>query len=132
MPAKKNTVVKEKKSSKKSIQEKALPFDDLVDDEYVGKDIFMDDKIQEAIYKTTTSLLGHLGTYTEEPYTIIKSYFEGKHLERLVRHQIESYNHFINNQVQNTIDMFIIISSDYLFLTLFKIIIIIYLKISII
>ena len=114
MPVKKSTVVKEKKPSKKSIQEKTLPFDDLVEDESISKELFMDEKIQEAISKTTTSLLGHLGTYTEEPYTIIKSYFEGKHLERLVRHQIESYNHFINNQVQNTIDMFnpVIVRSD--------------------
>ena len=104
MPVKKNPVVK--KSSKKSLEEKTLPFDDLVDDEAIHKDIFMSDKIQEAISKTTSSILDHLGTYTEEPYTIIKSYFEGKHLERLVRHQIESYNHFINNQVQSTIDMF--------------------------
>jgi DNA-directed RNA polymerase II subunit RPB2 len=50
--------------------------------------------------------LEHLGTYTEEPYTIIESYFEGQHLERLVRHQIESYNHFINYQIQKTIEMF--------------------------
>jgi DNA-directed RNA polymerase beta subunit len=114
MPEKKSTVVKEKKSSKKPIQEKTLPFDDLVDDETISKDIFMGEKIQQAISKTTTSLLGHLGTYTEEPYTIIKSYFEGKHLERLVRHQIESYNHFINKQIQNTIDMFnpVVVRSD--------------------
>ena len=52
------------------------------------------------------AVLDHLGTYTEEPYTIIESYFEGQHLERLVRHQIESYNHFINYQIQKTIDMF--------------------------
>ena len=52
------------------------------------------------------SVLGHLGQYTEAPFQIIQSYFEGQHLDRLVRHQIESYNHFINNQVQRTIDMF--------------------------
>jgi len=52
------------------------------------------------------SVLGHLGSYTETPFQIIQSYFEGQHLDRLVRHQIESYNHFINNQVQRTIDMF--------------------------
>ena len=33
-------------------------------------------------------------------------YFRNKHLERLVRHQIESYNHFINCQIQRTIAMF--------------------------
>ena len=51
-------------------------------------------------------LLEHLGDYTEDPYHIIESYFEGQHLERLVRHQIESYNHFINYQIQRTIQMF--------------------------
>ena len=51
-------------------------------------------------------VLGHLGKYIEEPFTIIQSYFRNKHLERLVRHQIESYNHFINCQIQRTIAMF--------------------------
>ena len=51
-------------------------------------------------------VLEHLGNYIEEPYQIIESYFEGKHLDRLVRHQIESYNHFVNYQIQHTIDMF--------------------------
>ena len=60
------------------------------------------------------SVLNHLGTYTEEPFKIIQSYFEGQHLDRLVRHQIESYNHFINHQVQGTINMFnpVIVRSD--------------------
>jgi DNA-directed RNA polymerase II subunit RPB2 len=44
--------------------------------------------------------------YDEEPWTIIKSYFEGEHLSRLVEHQVESYNHFVNYQIQNTIGMF--------------------------
>lgn len=39
-------------------------------------------------------------------WDIIKSYFEKNHLQRLVRHQIESYNNFVNNQIQKTIDMF--------------------------
>jgi len=60
------------------------------------------------------SVLEHLGTYTEEPYDIIESYFEGQHLERLGRHQIESYNHFTNYQTQRTIQMFnpVIIRSE--------------------
>lgn len=53
-----------------------------------------------------TILLDHLGDYEEEPYHIIESYFEGKYLERLVRHQLESYNHFVNFQIQRTIQMF--------------------------
>ena len=51
-------------------------------------------------------ILEHLGDYVEEPYHIIESYFQGQHLERLVRHQIESYNHFVNYQLPRTIQMF--------------------------
>jgi DNA-directed RNA polymerase beta subunit len=58
--------------------------------------------------------IAHLGDYVEEPYTIIESYFNGQHLERLVRHQIESYNHFVNFQAARTIQMFnpVVIHSD--------------------
>ena len=45
--------------------------------------------------------------FTEEsPWRIIQSYFEGRCLGRLVRHQIESYNNFIMNQAEKTINMF--------------------------
>jgi DNA-directed RNA polymerase beta subunit len=59
-------------------------------------------------------LLEELMPYNEEPFVILESYFEGKQLERLVRHQIESYNHFINIQLQKTIEMFnpVVIHSD--------------------
>ena len=59
-------------------------------------------------------VLNHLGDYIEEPYTLIESYFAGQYLERLVRHQIESYNHFINFQILKTIQMFnpVIIRSE--------------------
>jgi DNA-directed RNA polymerase II subunit RPB2 len=59
-------------------------------------------------------LLEHLGEYLEEPFTILQSYFEGQSLDRLVRHQIESYNHFVNFQMQRTIEMFnpIVIKSE--------------------
>ena len=46
------------------------------------------------------------GAYTEAPWDIIGSYFRGQHLERLVRHQVESYNLFVNHQILQTIDMF--------------------------
>jgi len=46
------------------------------------------------------------GAYTEAPWDIIGSYFQGQHLERLVRHQVESYNLFVNHQILQTIDMF--------------------------
>lgn len=47
-----------------------------------------------------------IGNYIEEPWTIIGSYFEGKHLQQLVRHQIESYNDMVNVQLKRTMDMF--------------------------
>ena len=62
---------------------------------------------------TTPTTLTHadrikakIGSYIEEPWTLIGSYFHGKHLEQLVRHQIESYNDMVNNQLRRTIDMF--------------------------
>ena len=44
--------------------------------------------------------------FIESPWTIIESYFKGKHLERLVRHQLESYDNFVNYQIIKTIEMF--------------------------
>jgi DNA-directed RNA polymerase beta subunit len=44
--------------------------------------------------------------YIETPWTIIGSYFQDKHLDRLVRHQIESYNNFVGYQIIKTIEMF--------------------------
>ena len=44
--------------------------------------------------------------YIEEPWDIIGSYFKGKHLKQLVKHQIESFNLFISHQIPQTIDMF--------------------------
>ncbi len=68
----------------------------------------------EGVNKKASDVLSNLGEYIEEPFTIIESYFEGQHLQRLVRHQLESYNHFINFQVQRTIQMFnpVIIHSE--------------------
>jgi DNA-directed RNA polymerase beta subunit len=59
-------------------------------------------------------ILSHLGSYIEDPYDIIESYFRGQHLERLVRHQIESYNNFVGYQLPRTIQMFnpVIIRSE--------------------
>jgi len=61
---------------------------------------------KKAIQLAKDTILGHLGSYLEEPYAIIESYFAGQHLDRLVRHQIESYDNFINHQIQKTIEMF--------------------------
>jgi DNA-directed RNA polymerase II subunit RPB2 len=61
------------------------------------------------------SILSSIGDgCIEKAYNIIQSYFESQPLARLVRHQIESYNHFINYQIEKTIDMFnpVIIHSE--------------------
>jgi DNA-directed RNA polymerase II subunit RPB2 len=84
-----------------------------VETTFIKKTIEIEEKIKkqiEDIEKSSSDnekkLLEHLGKYIEEPYHIIESYFEGQHLERLVRHQIESYNHFVNYQILRTIQMF--------------------------
>jgi DNA-directed RNA polymerase II subunit RPB2 len=68
--------------------------------------IAMKDEPKKVVSNIEENILSHLGNYIEEPFSIIESYFRGQHLERLVRHQIESYNHFINYQIQRTIQMF--------------------------
>lgn len=46
-------------------------------------------------------------TYEDDiSWKVIESYFKEGHLKQLIRHQLESYNHFINNQIPDTIDMF--------------------------
>jgi DNA-directed RNA polymerase beta subunit len=62
--------------------------------------------VEENMTNPSRDVIGHLGEYIEEPYTIIESYFKGQSSSRLVRHQIESYNHFINLQMPETIRMF--------------------------
>jgi len=44
--------------------------------------------------------------YIEDPWNIIESYFRDQHLDRLVRHQLESYNNFVGYQIIKTIEMF--------------------------
>ena len=39
-------------------------------------------------------------------WELIESYFNKKHLHQLVKHQIESYNDFIQNQMKKTVEMF--------------------------
>ena len=51
-------------------------------------------------------ITSRIGTYIEEPWSLIGSYFQGKHLDQLVRHQIESYNDMVNIQLKRTVDMF--------------------------
>merc|ERR1711871_453878 len=42
----------------------------------------------------------------EDPWSIIEKYFEGGYLEKLVEHQIETFDDFTNIQIEKTINMF--------------------------
>jgi DNA-directed RNA polymerase II subunit RPB2 len=47
-----------------------------------------------------------LDNYIEAPWDIINTYFDQMELQRLVRHQIESYDDFIGHKIRSTIEMF--------------------------
>lgn len=64
----------------------------------------MDQIIMDNLKQTQDDI--DVNNYVEEPWNIINSYFDGKHLKQLVRHQLESYNDFVSYQIQKTISMF--------------------------
>ena len=107
------SIKKSKKNSASAISDKSFK-EDIISSTEIIKKIVHDEKeleilkkeIEKSVVSDGKQVLEHLGEYIEEPYNLIESYFQGQHLERLVRHQIESYNHFINYQVQRTIQMF--------------------------
>ena len=66
----------------------------------------IDDTAAAAAASLQDKIQSRIGSYIEEPWMIIGSYFEGKHLDQLVRHQIESYNDMVNVQLKRTVDMF--------------------------
>ena len=43
---------------------------------------------------------------SEIPWMIIGSYFKNNHLQQLIKHQIESYNNFIELEINKTVEMF--------------------------
>jgi DNA-directed RNA polymerase II subunit RPB2 len=55
-----------------------------------------------------------LGIISGLSWDIIESYYDKSHLEKLVRHQLESYNYFISSDIQRTIQMFnpVVISTE--------------------
>ena len=86
---------KSPRGPRKSKKEPVVPLS--AESEFVESTRAMIEKITETEHehdiKAETKpdgVLGHLGDYEEEPFTMIQSYFRGQHLERLVRHQIES------------------------------------------
>ena len=62
--------------------------------------------VSDAETQLSQKITSRIGTYIEEPWLLIGSYFQGKHLDQLVRHQIESYNDMVNVQLKRTVDMF--------------------------
>ncbi len=59
--------------------------------------------------QTTTIMSGDIPEYkydSEHPWALIGDYFGGEYLQKLVRHQVESYNDFVNHQIPKTIGMF--------------------------
>ena len=115
-----SSIIKIKKTKKsKNVSPKSQSIETYSFNKYVNETTSTIQKVIE--YENNVAdkdknhhVLSHLGEYIEEPFHIIESYFESQHLERLVRHQIESYNHFINFQIQRTIQMFnpVIIHSE--------------------
>ena len=88
-------------------KQKPKPTCDIMSQPFEGNSIkTIQAMVESEVVPDKTGVLSELGDYIEDPYTIIKSYFDGKHLERLVRHQTESYNDFITNQLPKTINMF--------------------------
>jgi DNA-directed RNA polymerase II subunit RPB2 len=90
---------KKNKSTKKS----AAPIDFEIEE--IGTPIIDMSSIKEKV-KVKEAFDPSKDTYIEAPWTIIGSYFQDKHLDRLVRHQVESYNNFVGLQLPQTIDMF--------------------------
>jgi DNA-directed RNA polymerase II subunit RPB2 len=65
----------------------------------------MTDKVMSEVFSQSLKKEA-IDPYIETPWSIIESYFRDKHLERLVRHQLESYNNFVGYQIIKTIEMF--------------------------
>ena len=86
------------------------PTYEMLNPRYINDKELASEESTEAEYDASSSLQtkihNRIGNYIEEPWTIIGSYFEGKHLDQLVRHQIESYNDMVNVQLKRTVDMF--------------------------
>ena len=60
----------------------------------------------ESIIDDMKNLYNNDEKYQKLSWKIIETYFKDKYLTRLVSHQIESYNYFIEHQIQETIKMF--------------------------
>ncbi len=71
------------------------------------KQMIVDNQLEiDPVSGNCKDILSHINNYNAEAFNIIESYFHGQHSSRLVRHQLESYNHFVNYDMKRTIDMF--------------------------
>jgi DNA-directed RNA polymerase beta subunit len=70
------------------------------------KTIETDYVLNELYNKMNNTTFNLNDDFIETPWHIIESYFKDQHLERLVRHQLESYNDFVSQQMPKTIEMF--------------------------
>jgi DNA-directed RNA polymerase beta subunit len=64
------------------------------------------EKESEKETEEKTGIFDHYPNYEEESQIITDAYYKTNPLERLVRHQLESYNYFIHFQAHQTIQMF--------------------------
>jgi DNA-directed RNA polymerase II subunit RPB2 len=60
----------------------------------------------ELSYSKHSATQSQVEINNDDNWNVINSYFQDKHLHQLVKHQIESYNDFIQNQMKKTIEMF--------------------------
>ena len=65
-------------------------------------------------FKGDTDVRNVFSKMASTSWEIIESYFKNSHLEKLVRHQLDSYNYFISYEIQKTIQMFnpLVISNE--------------------
>jgi len=89
----KKTIIKPKKRQLKLVNNKKDVINDILREDIIGDG-------------TPDKFINDVEKYIEHPWSVIESYFEGQHLRRMVRHQIESYNDFVNYQIKKTISMF--------------------------
>ena len=63
-------------------------------------------KTEDKDNKFSEETSSEISTNSPLTWDILGLYFKDQHLRQLVRHQIESYNNFVNYQIQKTINMF--------------------------
>jgi DNA-directed RNA polymerase beta subunit len=101
-----NTTNTTKKASNAKKAAKKLPVDFEIEDAKCAISTEPSPKCVPVVTGLNTEFDPSKDNYIETPWTIIGAYFQDKHLDRLVRHQLESYNNFVGLQLPQTIEMF--------------------------